>query len=63
MKPNKPLIAIVMGSSNDWQTLNHAANQLDELNIPYAVEIVSAQDAMPDRAGSLSDSKVRYLTE
>jgi 5-(carboxyamino)imidazole ribonucleotide mutase len=37
-----PLIAIVMGSRSDWETMTHAAQTLDQLNIPYEVKIVSA---------------------
>ncbi len=37
-----PLIAIIMGSKSDWETMEHAAKTLDELNIPYEVKIVSA---------------------
>lgn len=55
MKPNKSLIAIVMGSSNDWQTLSYAANQLDELNIPYEVEIISAHRT-PDKLFSFAEN-------
>jgi 5-(carboxyamino)imidazole ribonucleotide mutase len=37
-----PLIAIIMGSKSDWETMEHAAKVLDELKIPYEVKIVSA---------------------
>lgn len=37
-----PLIAIIMGSKSDWETMEHAAKTLDELHIPYEVKIVSA---------------------
>jgi 5-(carboxyamino)imidazole ribonucleotide mutase len=36
------LIAIIMGSRSDWETMEHAAKTLDELKIPYEVKIVSA---------------------
>ena len=38
----KPLIAIIMGSRSDWETMEHATRTLDELKIPYEVKIVSA---------------------
>lgn len=38
----KPLIAIIMGSRSDWETMEHTAQTLDLLNIPYEVKIVSA---------------------
>jgi 5-(carboxyamino)imidazole ribonucleotide mutase len=38
----KPLIAVIMGSRSDWETMEHATRTLDLLNIPYNVKIVSA---------------------
>lgn len=37
-----PLVAVVMGSQSDWETLQHAAETLDALNIPHEVRIISA---------------------
>jgi 5-(carboxyamino)imidazole ribonucleotide mutase len=36
------LIAVIMGSRSDWETMAHATKALDELKIPYEVKIVSA---------------------
>lgn len=36
------LIGIVMGSKSDWETMQPAAETLDELGIPYEVKVVSA---------------------
>lgn len=44
----QPKIAIVMGSKSDWATMQHAADVLDTLSIPYHVEIVSAHRT-PDK--------------
>ena len=38
----KPLVGIIMGSQSDWETMQHAANQLDELRVPYEAQVVSA---------------------
>lgn len=38
----QPLIAIIMGSKSDWETMEYATTTLDELKIPYEVKIVSA---------------------
>ena len=38
----QPLIAVIMGSRSDWETMEHATNTLDALDIPYEVKIVSA---------------------
>ena len=37
-----PLIAVIMGSKSDWETMEHATKTLDQLNIPYEAKIVSA---------------------
>ncbi len=36
------LVGIIMGSSSDWPTMEHAAAMLDELGVPYEVQVVSA---------------------
>jgi 5-(carboxyamino)imidazole ribonucleotide mutase len=43
----KPLIALLMGSSSDWDTLRHAAEVLDHFGVPYDKRVVSAH-RMPD---------------
>ena len=35
-------VAIIMGSQSDWQTMKHAAETLDTLQIGYRTRIVSA---------------------
>jgi 5-(carboxyamino)imidazole ribonucleotide mutase len=42
------LIGIIMGSASDWDTMQHATQTLDQLNIPHEVEIVSAHRT-PDK--------------
>ena len=37
-----PLVGIIMGSQSDWETMEHAANQLKELGVPYEASVVSA---------------------
>lgn len=41
------LISLAMGSSSDWDTLQHAAAILDEFQLPYDKQVVSAH-RMPD---------------
>lgn len=36
------LIAVIMGSQSDWETMEHATKTLDQLNVPYEVKIISA---------------------
>ena len=42
------LIGIIMGSTSDWETMQHATQTLEQLNIPHDVEIVSAHRT-PDK--------------
>jgi len=37
-----PLVGVIMGSKSDWPTIQHAAEVLAELGIPYEARIVSA---------------------
>ncbi len=43
-----PIIGIIMGSRSDWDTMRHAADVLEALEIPYETRIVSAHRT-PDR--------------
>ncbi len=38
----KPLVGIIMGSSSDWETMEHAAKTLNDLNVPHEIRVVSA---------------------
>src|SRR5450432_3714060 len=37
-----PLVGIIMGSSSDWETMEHTAKTLDELSVPHETRVVSA---------------------
>lgn len=38
----KALVGIIMGSSSDWETMQHAAETLTTLGIPFEKRVVSA---------------------
>ena len=38
----KPLVGVIMGSTSDWETMQHAAAQLEALGVPYEKRVVSA---------------------
>lgn len=38
----QPLVAVVMGSSSDWETMRHASETLDHFGVPHERHIVSA---------------------
>ena len=38
----QPLVGLIMGSTSDWSTLEHAATTLEKLQVPFEVRVVSA---------------------
>ena len=40
--PNQPLVGVLMGSQNDWETLREAAKILDEFGVPHEAKVASA---------------------
>ena len=38
----KALVGVIMGSKSDWDTLEHTAQTLDQLGIPYEQRVISA---------------------
>ncbi|MDV2685670.1 5-(carboxyamino)imidazole ribonucleotide mutase [Alkalihalophilus lindianensis] len=38
----KPVVGVIMGSTSDWDTMKHACEMLEELEIPYEKKVVSA---------------------
>lgn len=57
MSNSSPKIAIVMGSQSDWPTMREAATILEQLNIHFHVEVVSAHRT-PDKLFSFAESAV-----
>lgn len=43
-----PLVGIIMGSRSDWETMRHAAETLEKLQVPHETRVVSAHRT-PDR--------------
>ncbi|MGH7193227.1 MAG: 5-(carboxyamino)imidazole ribonucleotide mutase [Candidatus Saccharimonadales bacterium] len=39
---NKPLVAVVMGSKSDWETMQHAVETLKEFGVAHEAKVVSA---------------------
>jgi 5-(carboxyamino)imidazole ribonucleotide mutase len=59
-----PLVGIIMGSSNDWETMQHSASTLDELKIAYEVLVVSAHrtpDLLFDYASAAAGRGIRVI--
>jgi len=53
--PNSPLVAVIMGSQSDWETMKHAASTLEVLGIPHESRIVSAHRT-PERMYAFAKS-------
>ena len=60
----EPLVGIIMGSSSDWETMRHAAETLDTLEVAYEAKIVSAHrtpERLYDYAGSAKDRGLKIV--
>jgi len=44
----KPVVGVIMGSTSDWETMQHATDMLTEMGVPHEVKVVSAHRT-PDR--------------
>ena len=61
MSEKNTLVGIVMGSRHDWDTLIQSANVLDQFNIGYELEVISAHRT-PDKLFSYAENaKSRHL--
>ncbi len=56
-----PLVAVIMGSSSDWDTMKHAADVLDRFGIEHERHIVSAHRTPVWMAEFASGAEVRGL--
>ena len=39
---SEPLVGVIMGSQSDWETMRHATETLEQLEVPYESRVVSA---------------------
>jgi 5-(carboxyamino)imidazole ribonucleotide mutase len=51
----KPVVGIVMGSSSDWDVMQHAVEILRQFDVPFEAQVVSAH-RMPDEMFSYADT-------
>ncbi len=59
---SKPLVSILMGSSNDWEIMQQAARQLQDFNVAYDARVISAHrspDLLFDYIKDISAQGVR----
>ena len=61
---DKPLVAVIMGSKSDWETMRHAADILAEFDVPHESRIVSAHRTpawMAEYAGAAEGRGVEVI--
>lgn len=51
------LVGVVMGSSSDWETMQHATDMLDKLGVAYETRVVSAHRT-PDLLFSYAEQAI-----
>ncbi len=57
-------IGIIMGSTSDWETMQHTAETLDALGVPYETRVVSAHrtpQRLYDYATSAADRGLKVI--
>lgn len=63
-KATKPLVAVVMGSQSDWETMRAAHEVLDEFDVAHECDIVSAHRTprkLADFAASAEERKLEVI--
>jgi 5-(carboxyamino)imidazole ribonucleotide mutase len=57
----EPLVGVVMGSESDWDTMKHAAAQLDAFGVAYEARVLSAHRMPDDMFEYAEDAATRGL--
>lgn len=47
---HQPVVGVIMGSSSDWDVMQHAVAILDEFQVPYEMRVISAHRMPADMA-------------
>ena len=64
LKSSGALVAVVMGSASDWETMRHSVELLDDLGVPNEHRIVSAHrtpEMMADFARTAAQRGLRVI--
>lgn len=51
----KPLVGVIMGSSSDWEVMQHAVAMLKDFGVPHEARVISAH-RMPDQMFEYAES-------
>lgn len=57
----KPLVAVIMGSKSDWETMQHVSMVLKEFGIPHECAVVSAHRTPKEAAAFAERAEGRGL--
>lgn len=60
----EPLVGIIMGSTSDWETMEHAAKTLEDLGVSFETRVVSAHrtpDLLFEYAGSAEKRGIEVI--
>lgn len=60
-KTSKPLVAIIMGSRSDWDTMREAARLLTEFQVPHESRVLSAHRTPDDTAAFVREAEGRGI--
>lgn len=55
------LVGVIMGSISDWETMEHTCKALEELEIPYEKEVISAHRTPDDMFEYAKNARKRGL--
>ena len=62
--PSHSLVGIIMGSTSDWETMEHASRTLTDLGVPHETKVVSAHrtpDLLFDYASSAEKRGIEVI--
>jgi 5-(carboxyamino)imidazole ribonucleotide mutase len=55
----QPLVAVVMGSKSDWDSMVHAVETLEKLGVPYEARVLSAHRTPDQLVEYVADAEKR----
>lgn len=64
MTSSNPQVAVIMGSSSDWDTMKHACIMLDQFHVDYTKQVISAHrtpELMADFAHHARENGIKII--
>ncbi|WEV66376.1 5-(carboxyamino)imidazole ribonucleotide mutase [Bifidobacterium sp. ESL0764] len=64
MAAHTPQVAVIMGSASDWETMRHACLTLDQFNVSYSKQVISAHrtpELMADFAHNARSNGIKVI--